>query len=212
MPSDGDVYLRIQPIDAGGGWHLDLHIDDVEQLVADHESLGEANGDMFQHWTAMVDRPGLSLDNRATLAQRPPTRLVPTAGSTAIDGNLQRLAQLSHSGVVEPPESLGEHPHRHAFDRVQVGNAGPRYRIRAGLQGDFACEPPNSGCARSDECSTEARDGGVSGKDYDRPASRIGQLAPPDISTHRRAHDAAALSRNDARSPHSSGESRGTAS
>jgi hypothetical protein len=40
LPSDGDPYLRAQRVQAGGGSHLDLHVDDVEAYVRQALAVG----------------------------------------------------------------------------------------------------------------------------------------------------------------------------
>lgn len=40
LPADGDAYLRVQRVGAGGGIHVDLHVDDVPGTVAAATSLG----------------------------------------------------------------------------------------------------------------------------------------------------------------------------
>ena len=40
VPSQGDAYLRVQRVRAGGGLHLDLHVDDVEAFTRHAEAVG----------------------------------------------------------------------------------------------------------------------------------------------------------------------------
>ncbi len=40
VPFDGNAYLRVQRVDAGGGSHLDLHVDDIEAFVGRALSAG----------------------------------------------------------------------------------------------------------------------------------------------------------------------------
>jgi hypothetical protein len=40
LPSGGDPYLRVQRVETGGGCHLDLHVDDVEDFVSHAAALG----------------------------------------------------------------------------------------------------------------------------------------------------------------------------
>jgi predicted enzyme related to lactoylglutathione lyase len=40
VPADGDAYVRVQRVDAGGGIHLDVHVDDVAAAVDAATGLG----------------------------------------------------------------------------------------------------------------------------------------------------------------------------
>ena len=68
------------------------------------------------------------------------------------------------------------------------------------------------GGAGRDQRPAQPRDGRVARQDHDRATPDLGRLAPPHLTASRCAHERAAASRNEARSPQSSGASRGWSS
>lgn len=131
----------------------------------------------------------------------------------AVHGDRQSGADLLHAKVAQASESLDEHRNRDALDRVKIDCRSTRHGIAAGLEHDLARQPSDRRRARPNERPPKPRNGCISGQDDDRSLVDARELAPPHLATFgRRGHDAAAASRNEARSPHSSGSSRGWAS
>ena len=57
-------------------------------------------------------------------------RTVATSSSSfAGDGDLEGFADLTHSAIAQSPEALDKCSERHALDRVEVDDRGPRDRI-----------------------------------------------------------------------------------
>src|SRR5205823_126671 len=80
----------------------------------------------------------------------------------------------------------------------------------AGLEQHFARDAADGGRAGPYQRATKPRDRSVPRQHDDRPASDLGKLTPPDLTSGRqRRQEAPAASRNDARSPHSSAASSG---
>lgn len=131
----------------------------------------------------------------------------------AVHCDRQSGTNLFHSQVAQAAEPLHENAGRHALDGVQVDGGSARHRIFAGIQHDFARQVANGRGARSDQRAPKSWDGCVSGEDHDGSPADVRELTPPEFATRRnRCHDAAAASRNDARSPHSSASSSGWSS
>lgn len=133
--------------------------------------------------------------------------------AAAIDRYLERGTDLAHAPIGQAAEPLDQDSYSHALDGVQVDGATPGYRVLVGLQHDLAGQTTDRGRTRSDQCPSQAWDRGVARKNYHGTPADVGQLAPPHLTPQREvAHEAAAASRNDARSPHSSVSSRGCSS
>ena len=128
--------------------------------------------------------------------------------SGAVNRNLKRGADLAHAFHAEDPYPFDEHGDRNALDRIQIDRASSRNRIVAGFEDDLTRQTSNRRCARSNQGPSQSRDCDVTRQHHDRSASNFGKLAPPDLPSPG-GHVAAAAERNDARSPHSSGSSRG---
>ncbi len=131
----------------------------------------------------------------------------------AVDGNLESGKELTHSPVAQASEAFDEKADRDAFDRVEVDGRPPRDRVFAGFKHHFAGQTPDGRRARRDERPSQPRDSGVTRQhDHRAPPDPWG-LAPPDLAPGReRAHEPAAASPKEAKSPHSSASSRGCAS
>lgn len=124
----------------------------------------------------------------------------------AVDGDCERAADFLHAVIGEPAEALYEDAGRHAFYGIKVHCAVAWDWIGAGFQCDFADEFADRCRARCDECSSKPRDRGVTRQHDDGSPAEIGKFAPPHLASRWQvAHEAPAASRNDARSPQSSG-------
>lgn len=141
-------------------------------------------------------------------------RAVPhTAGSMTVDGDRKCVADRPHPFVAQAPEAVGEDADRHALDRVEVDVAESWNRIGVGLENHLAGQSPDGGGARGDQGSAESGYRSISTQHDDGSAADARQFTPPELATPRLvAHEAAAASRNDARSPHSSTSSTGCSS
>ena len=132
---------------------------------------------------------------------------------TAVDGHLQGCAELAHASVGEAPESVDENTHRNALHGVEIDGRRPGHGIFAGLQEYLAWQSPDRRGAGCHDGTSQSGDGSVAREDHDRPATDARQFAPPNLSTGGNGiHEAEAASRNEARSPHSSGSSSGCSS
>ena len=132
--------------------------------------------------------------------------------STAIDGDAQSVADLPHLAVRQATDPVDQHPDRDALDRVEIRDARSWDRILAGLERHLTRKPTNGRRTRRNERPSETRDGCVTRQYDDGAATYLGELTPPHLAARRRTHDAAAASRKDARSPHSSSVSSGVSS
>lgn len=154
--------------------------------------------------------PARDSSRRGLVARHPAA-----SGSSAptIDGNVQGLADLFHAVVTQSTEPFDENANADALDRVQVDGRRTGHRIVPRDEYDLAWQTANRCGARSDQRSAQSRDRRVAGQHDDWPSTDIRQLAPPDLSPRRNpGHEAAAASRKDARSPHSSGSASGCSS
>lgn len=133
--------------------------------------------------------------------------------SAAIDGHFKSSAYLTHPLVGQAAEPLDQETHRHALDGVQVDGAAARYWVVVRLEHHFAGQPSDRGRTRPDQRPSQPRDRGVARQNRYGATPDVGQLAPPHLAPPwELAHDAAAASRNDARSPHASVSSSGCSS
>lgn len=133
----------------------------------------------------------------------------------AVHGNVERCADLTHPVVAEPSETLHEGRERDTLDRVEVYRGPPRDWIITRLHDNLAGETPNVGRTGSDQGASQPRNGRVTREHDNWPPADIRQLAPPHLSPcgkRAHTHDAAAASRNDARSPQASVSSSGCSS
>lgn len=143
----------------------------------------------------------------------PPQRDTAGASSRTVDSDFKGFADLAHTGVCQPAQTFDEYRDRDTLKRVQVDCRPPRDRIVAEFEDDLAGKASNRRRARCDECPTQPWDRRVAREHDDRAPTDLNQFAPPHLPTDRkRAHEAAAACRNDARSPHSSGSSAGCSS
>ncbi len=135
--------------------------------------------------------------------------------AVAVHGYVEGDADLTHPFIAEPAETLNEGRDRDALYRVEVYRRPPRNWIVTRLHHDLAGKTPDRRRAGRDERSPQPRNGRVTRQHDDRPPTDLRQLAPPHLSARRksaRAHDSAAASRNDARSPQASGSVSGCSS
>src|SRR4051812_13283359 len=123
--------------------------------------------------------------------------------SVAVDGDLERLTDLTHLAVGEPTQPFDEDAQGDALHRIEIHSTSPWHRILVRLQDDLARQVANGRCAWRDEGAAQPRNRSVPRQHYDRAAADLWQLAPPHFAACRDAHDAAAASRNVERSPHS---------
>lgn len=130
----------------------------------------------------------------------------PSRGSgPGVDGDFERLTNLSHPIVAQSTESFDEYAHRDALNGVEIHGASSWDRIVAGFQLHFTRQVAECGGARSDQRSPKPGNRNVTREHDDRSATDVGKLAPPHLAARGISrHEAAARSRNDAKSPHSS--------
>ncbi len=131
----------------------------------------------------------------------------------AVDGDLERVADLMHPVAAQTAQAFDERPDRNALDRIEIDDRDERNRVIRRLEENLGWDPADRSRAWADERTPETRDCGVSRKHNHRPAPDLRKLAPPDIASRRkRRHEEPAAARNEARSPHSSASSSGCAS
>ncbi len=134
------------------------------------------------------------------------------SGSAAVDSYGERLANLVHPKVAEATYPVDQNSYRNAFDRVEVHGSSTSHRIITGFQDDFAGEPAKRRCAWSNQHAPQSGNCRVSGEYDHGPTAYICRFTPPQLAAQRKPHVAAAATRNEARSPHSSGSSSGCSS
>ena len=134
----------------------------------------------------------------------------PSASST-VGGHLECFADLAHPRLADPSDSLDEQTHRHRLHRVQIHGASAGHGIYVWLHHHLACQSADGRRARSDQCSPQSRNGGVTGEHHDRSPTDLGWFAPPHFTATRKIRHRAEAFRKDSRSPHSSGSSSGWA-
>ena len=133
--------------------------------------------------------------------------------ATTVHCDLESLADLTHPLVAEPAQSFDKDSDRDALDRVEIYSGQPWNGIVAGFENDLAGKAANSRRARGHQRASKSRDCSVAREDHNRAATDVRQLTPPDLpSGRKRGQEAAAASRNDAKSPHTSGSSSGCSS
>ena len=124
---------------------------------------------------------------------------------SAVDSDLKGSADFAHAGIGETTKSLDKNTHGNAFNRVEIDRRRPRDGIVASLQEHLAGQAPNRRGAGRNDRAFQSWDRCITGQDDYRTATNVREFTPPDLTAGgNRAHDAAAASRNDARSPHSS--------
>jgi catechol 2,3-dioxygenase-like lactoylglutathione lyase family enzyme len=89
VPSGGDAYLRVQRVDDGGGSHLDLHVDDIEEFV-NRASAAGAHVERPPHVPALVRSPAGMV-----------CCAVPYHGET-----IRPLPAPSHGGALSLPDQM----------------------------------------------------------------------------------------------------------
>lgn len=132
--------------------------------------------------------------------------------SSAVHRHFERRTYRSHALVAQSADPFDQHTEGHALDRVEIDCGAMPDWIIARFEDDLACQSANRGRTWGDQGASEALDCDVSRENDDWTSSDLGWLAPPQFASRREGcHVAAAPARNDARSPHSSGSSRGWA-
>jgi hypothetical protein len=136
------------------------------------------------------------------------------AGSAlTVDRYFKCGADFAHPRVAQSPETIDKDRERDALDGVKIDPCSSWNRVVTRFEHDLTGQASDCRGAGSYKCASEPRDRDVTRQDHDRAPTDVRGLAPPNFTTHRyRTHDAAAASRNDARSPHSSGSSNGCSS
>lgn len=135
------------------------------------------------------------------------------SSALAVDGDVERFADLTHTLIAESAQALDQRSDRNALDRIEVDDRDDWDRVVRRFEEDLGRDVADRGCARPDQGAPQPRNRRVSGEYDHRPAPDLWKFAPPDITSRwKRSHDAPAAARNEARSPHSSTSSSGCAS
>ena len=152
-------------------------------------------------------------------ARRPPifmasptraARCSRTIELSAVDRDLECLADLSHPDAAQSADPLDQHGGRHRLGRVQIDGTAATDRIVTGVENDLARQTSDRGRTRCNDRTTEPRDGNVTRQDHDWSSTDLRRFAPPQLTAgRRRTHVADAALRNEARSPQSSSPSMG---
>ncbi len=131
----------------------------------------------------------------------------------AIHCDLEGSAHFAHPCLAEPPEAFDDYGDRDALNGVEIDRASSWDWIVLWLQYDLAEQIADRRRARSNEGSAKPWNGSITRQDDNWSTTDVWKLAPPHFpSGWKGRHDAAAESRNEARSPHSSGSSSGCCS
>ena len=159
-------------------------------------------------------RPECLADQEALRGCRScPARFRNGPSGLTVDRDREGAANVAQTSIGQAAQPLDKNAGRNALDRVEVDSRTPGDRVVARLENDLARERPDGCRARRDEHSPESRNRRVAREDHDGAPADLRELAPPDLTpSGEGVHDAAAASRNDARSPHSSGSSSGCSS
>ena len=67
------------------------------------------------------------------------------------DRDLEGSADLSHPLIAESAEALDERSERHALDRIEVDDGGPRDGVLVRLEQHLTWDTADCGCARTDQ-------------------------------------------------------------
>lgn len=81
----------------------------------------------------------------------------------AVDRHGKGGAHLPHPLAAQAPESLDQHRHRGALDRVEIDSRKSGNGVPARFEEDLARKVPDGGCAGSDHGAAQSGDSGVSG-------------------------------------------------
>ncbi len=143
--------------------------------------------------------------------ERTAVRRRETRAKTAIDHCRQSTAtssaaqDVAHSVVTQTAEPFDQCCECDALDGVEVDRASSRDRIVTRFEQNFTGQPAHGGRARCDQASAQPGNRGVARQHHYRTSADLFEFTPPEFAAARFVgHDAAAASRNDARSPHSS--------
>jgi len=91
----------------------------------------------------------------------------------AVDGNLERTADLAHPGIAQASHPFDEDRYRDALDRIEIDARSPWDRVFVRVEDDLAGESANRRRARCDERSAQPRNGRISRKDHDGAATDV---------------------------------------
>ncbi len=143
-------------------------------------------------------------------ARPPPRFTAESATSGAVCGNFERTADLPHARSTQRADSIDEQCDRNGFNGVEVHHASAIDRVIARFQDNFARQASDGCRAGRNQRAPHPWNRGIARQHDDRSSTDLGRFAPPQLASLRQVrHFAAAASRNDARSPHSSGSSIG---
>ena len=132
---------------------------------------------------------------------------------SAVDSDGQRSTHIAHSIVAKTTKAFGQCADRDTLNRVEVDGRTERDRILTSLEHNLTGNPPKIRRTWSNQRSPEPRDCCVTRQNDDGTTGHLRKFAPPDLSPRwQHRHEAAAASRKDANSPHSSGASIGSSS
>jgi hypothetical protein len=88
----------------------------------------------------------------------------------AVDGDLERFADLPHTVVAESAQAVDQRSNRDALDRVEIDDRNEWDRVARRLEQDLGRDVANRGRARPDQSTPQTRDSSVT-REYDhRPA------------------------------------------
>src|SRR5436190_6887609 len=77
------------------------------------------------------------------------------SSAVAVDGDLERRADLTHAVVAESAESLEERSEGNALDGIEIDDRDERDRVVRRLEEDLGLDPADRGRARSDQCTPQ---------------------------------------------------------
>ncbi len=109
----------------------------------------------------------------------------PTPGSATVNCDGEGFADFGHPRIAQSPDSIDKHTYGNTLDRVEVDSWAPANRVLARFKHHFTREPADCCRARRYQCSTQPRDGSISGKDDDGATTYLWRFAPPKFSTQR---------------------------
>src|SRR6476659_8262785 len=78
--------------------------------------------------------------------------------AAAVDGDLERLADLAHAHAAKSAQAFDQRSYRNALDRIEIDDRYQRNRVVRGLEENLSRDSPDRGRARSDQCTTQTRD------------------------------------------------------
>ena len=114
-------------------------------------------------------------------------RVLPSAD--AADSDLERITDLSHPIIGQPPQALDEDTDGNTFDRIEIHRRQRRHWIARRFENHLAGKTPNRSGAWRDEGSAKPRDGSIPGEDHDWTARDLRQFTPPEFPSRRDGHE-----------------------